>query len=75
MIKVSEFKPCESNPPTKDGQYLVIRMYDGEVSYASSISYDVGHGWNLLKFSDGTFNTSNQLFYDDGYVWAEVTEE
>ena len=83
MIKISEFKSCRDNPPTKDGSYVVIKMRKNcwtdtkELSYGASLFYSVEHGWNVHKNSDGSWYTEAQMTFDDEpeCVWAEVTEE
>lgn len=83
MIKISEFKSCRDNPPTKDGYYVVINMRKNlwtntkELSYGASLYYSVVHGWNVHQNLDGSWYTEAQLTFDDEpeYVWAEVTEE
>ena len=77
MIKISEFKSCENNPPTKDGSYLVIRLRNNELCYGASLFYSVEHGWNVNQNFDGSWYTEARMTFDDepDYVWAEVTEE
>ena len=83
MIKISEFKSCKDNPPTKDGYYVVIKMRKNEwtnkkeMSYGSSIFYSVEHGWNVHQHSDGSWYTEAQILFEDepDAFWAEVTEE
>ena len=83
MIKLSDFKSCIDNPPTKDGSYMVIRLRKNpftdkkELSYGASLFYSVEHGWNVHQNSDGSWYTEAQLNFDDepDTVWAEVTEE
>lgn len=76
MFKFSEFKSCKYELPKKDGTYLVIRMFDGQLSYASALEYTVKYGWNTSKHS-----YFNPIKFDDSHpfhevtYWAEVTEE
>lgn len=74
MFNFTEFKSCKDNPPTKDGRYLVIRMFNGELSYAGSLPYTVEYGWNTFKDLFGYYNTNNKITFDNDTVWAEVTE-
>lgn len=83
MIKISEFKSCRDNPPTKDGYYVVIKMRKNlrtntkELSYGASLYYSVVLGWNVHRLLDGSWYTEAQMTFDDEpeCVWAEVTEE
>lgn len=83
MIKVSEFKSCIDNPPTKDGTYLVVRMRKNfyiekpEFSYGAALEYYVGHGWNVHKDIHGHWDYGTRITFEDSpeTVWAEVTEE
>lgn len=75
MIKVSGFKPCKSNPPTKDGKFLVVRFNeDGALRYGSSLEFHTKYGWNTCFLTDGTPYTENKMEFDDDTVWAEITE-
>ena len=73
-INISEFKPCKSEPPKESGHYLVIRMYNGRLSYAAEIEYTVEYGWNTFKLFNGECRYDSAIDYDDDSIWAEVTE-
>ncbi len=83
MIKISDFKSCIDNPPTKDGYYMVIRLRENkftnkkELSYGASLFYSVEHGWNVIQHYDGSWYTEAQMSFEDepDAFWAEVTEE
>lgn len=77
MIKLSDFKSCKDNPPTKDGAYVVIKLREKELCYGASLFYSVEYGWNVHQNCDGSWYTEAQITFDDepDYVWAEVTEE
>ena len=74
MFNFSEFKSCKDTPPTKDGTYLVIRMYNGELSYACSLPYMVMYGWNTYINLFGEYVTDSRIVFDDDTMWTEVTE-
>lgn len=77
MIKLSDFKSCRDNPPTKDGYYIVIKMREKMLCYGASIFYSVEHGWNVHQNFDGSWYTEAQIAFEDepDAVWAKVTEE
>lgn len=77
-IKVSEFKSCHLEPPTREGHYLVIRFYRGSLSYASELYYVPGFGWNISReIVTGRINTEHNITFDNAFpsFWAEVTAE
>lgn len=76
MVKFnfSDFKSCKSEPPTADGEYLVLGIYKGKVTYCSRLEYHTEYGWNVSKLMDGTWYTKNEIvFEDDDHFWAIVT--
>lgn len=71
MIKLSRWSSCLNTPPKKDGEYLVVRFYKGELSYASCLGYTTAYGWN-------THITSHDypvVFDSKDFLWTEVTKE
>jgi hypothetical protein len=81
MIKVSEFKSCVHEPPTETGSYLVVRLYNGQLSYSSNLNYTTEYGWNTYEPIEGSsWNISHRIDFNEGdyaedYMWAKVTEE
>ena len=76
MFKFSEFKSCANDLPEKDGIYLVIRMFDGHLSYASALEYTTTYGWNTSEHAHANpINFDDNDHLDKMACWAEVTEE
>ena len=73
-IRISEWHLCAVENPKTDGVYLVIRFYDGQLSYASQIEYSTKWGWNG---SESNHNHVIDFEKDAGagfnFMWAEVT--
>ena len=76
MIKMFDFKPCKSNPPTKDGEFLVVRFNeDGTLRYGRSLEFHTKYGWNTCFLTDGTPYTENKMILGDNEFWAEEVNE
>ena len=75
MVNISEFKKCSECSPQKEGNYLVIKFSDGELSYAADIEYIPNHGWNVSRMSDGTICDNSRIMFEEDKkaMWAEVT--
>lgn len=76
MIKMTRWRSCVNTPPKKDGDYLVIRCFNGTLSYAANLHYTVAYGWNT--HNDGytehriVFDRKNK--YDRACLWTEITQ-
>lgn len=71
MIRISRWRSCLNTPPKKDGEYLVVRFYKGQLSYGSHLGYTTKYGWNTHMDSHDypiKFDTKD-------FLWAEVTKE
>ena len=76
MFKFSEFKSCKHDLPEKDGTYLVIRLFDGHLSFACALDYTTKYGWNTSKYThDSPINFNDNHPFNEITYWAEVTEE
>lgn len=76
MFKFSEFRSCAHDLPEKDGTYLVIRMFNDRLSYASALEYTTNWGWNTSEHAhDNPIDFNSGHPFDEITYWAEVTEE
>lgn len=76
MFKFSEFKSCVHDLPEKDGEYLVIRMFNGHLTFAAALEYTAKYGWNTSENShDSPIIFNDYDYLDKVTYWAEVTEE
>jgi len=75
MIKISRWRSCVNNPPKKDGDYLVIKLHNHKLSYASKLPYTTIWGWNTYRDPWGGEHSNRIEITDKSYLWAEVTYE
>ena len=74
MIKISRWRSCLNTPPKKDGHYLVVRFWDGELCYAADLDYTVEYGWNTNKLGhDCPIVFHKNRKYDRYVFWTEMT--
>ena len=66
-IKLTECKSCMNEPPQKDGQYVVIRLYAGQIASVMDIPYTVKWGWNTNDCSHDSV-----IDYTDEKGWRNV---
>lgn len=64
-INLGEWKDCTVESPEKDGDYLVIGFYKGNISYASTLYYSVQYGWNIHIDCNGDVHTEHRIDFSD----------
>ena len=67
IITLTECKSCTNEPPTKDGMYVVIRLYKGEIAVVISTDYTVEYGWDTNYISH-----EHAIDYSDGDGWTNI---